>query len=320
MACPRRFACREKTMRNPAALVVLLLLALPLSLQAAPLCITDDEGERICLSAPARRIIPLYASFSEILLDMGLADRIIARTTSDIEPAFMAKLPGIGTHMRPNLELVAGLAPDLVLQMGGRDEATQSVAALRRLGVKVAFFRIGSFAELFSVVQRLGVLSGKEEAAEALQNRLKTRLAAVAVVLGNTTQRPTVFFELRYPNLLAAGPGAMVTDVIRRAGGVNGVTGKADDRVVRLSEEALIALDPEVYLMQQGPMNKNPQPLAERPHFATLRAHKTGRVLVVDEKLFSRPGPRTVDAVEQLAVYLHPDLFPAGVIPALERK
>lgn len=307
-------------MRKSAALLFFLLLALPLALQAAPLCVTDDSEEEVCLNAPARRIIPLYASFSEILLDMGLADRIIARTTSDTEPEAMAKLPGIGTHMRPNLELVAGLSPDLVLQMGGRDEAAQSVAALRRLGVKVAFFRIGSFAELFSVIQRLGVLTGQGHAAKALQARLEERLAAVAAALPKTGQRPTVFFELRYPNLIAAGPGAMVTDVIRRAGAVNGVTGKDSDRVVRLSEEALIALDPEVYVMQQGPMNKNPQPLAERPHFATLRAVKAGRVFVVDEKLFSRPGPRNVDAVEQLAAHLHPDFCPAGRAPAQERK
>jgi len=32
-----------------------------------------------------------------------------------------------------------------------------------------------------------------------------------------------------------------------------------------------------------------------------------GQVLFVDEHIFSRPGPRSVEAVEKLAAFLHPD-------------
>jgi iron complex transport system substrate-binding protein len=42
---------------------------------------------------------------------------------------------------------------------------------------------------------------------------------------------------------------------------------------------------------------------------------RDGRVLVVDEALFSRPGPRSVDAVEQLARFLHPDRFKTSNTP-----
>jgi iron complex transport system substrate-binding protein len=296
--------------------LLLFLLAPPLPLAAAPLCVTDDSGARVCLEAPAKRIIPLYASFSEILADLGLAERIIARTASDE----VTNAPGIGTHIRPNLELAAALAPDLVLQMSGRGEALQSVEALRRLGVTTALFKVSSFAELFSVLQRIGVLTGTERQAAALQGGLEKRLAVTATALAEKRERPTVFFELRYPNLLAAGPGAMATDIIRLAGGTNCVSGTADERVVRISEERLIALDPDVYLLQLGPMNKNPPPLSERAHFATLKSGQSGRVLAVEEDLFSRPGPRNINAVELLAAYLHPDLFPAAAPKAQEQK
>jgi iron complex transport system substrate-binding protein len=62
-------------------------------------------------------------------------------------------------------------------------------------------------------------------------------------------------------------------------------------------------------------MNKNPVPPGERPHFATLAAVRAGRVHIVDERLYSRPGPRSVDAAEELARILHPRLFPAGEAP-----
>jgi iron complex transport system substrate-binding protein len=56
-------------------------------------------------------------------------------------------------------------------------------------------------------------------------------------------------------------------------------------------------------------MNAGPLPPDQRPHLAALRAVRQGRVLVVDEQVFSRPGPRNVEAVEQLARFLHPGRF-----------
>ena len=58
-------------------------------------------------------------------------------------------------------------------------------------------------------------------------------------------------------------------------------------------------------------MNRNPAPPAKRAHFDQLQAVREGSVLVVDELLYSRPGPRCVDAVEELAASLYPALFPS---------
>ncbi|MCC8195058.1 MAG: ABC transporter substrate-binding protein [Deltaproteobacteria bacterium] len=274
--------------------------------------ITDDTGDIIRLDAPAMRIVTLYAAFSDILAGMDLADRIVGRTKTD--DAVSPNIPSVGTHMRPSMELVLGLKPDLVLQMGGRAEAAQSVADLRRNGVPTAFFRIRTFADLFSVIRRVGALTDAAGNADALILSLQARLDALHGTLDAAGPvRPTVFFEVRYPNLLGAGPDSMVTDIIRAAGGRNILAQENSSRtgrIVRLSEEELLRLNPDAYCVQQGPMNKNPVPLAERPHFTTLRAVVSKRILTVDEHLFSRPGPLAVDAAETLAKFLHPGLFP----------
>jgi iron complex transport system substrate-binding protein len=123
-----------------------------------------------------------------------------------------------------------------------------------------------------------------------------------------------VFFEVRYPNLLAAGQGSVVSDVIRLAGGRNCV---ADGRkLVRFSEESLIGFDPDVYVLQQGAMNPAPVPLTDRSHYRTLQAVRRGAVHLVDEHLFSRPGPNLVRAVELLARVLHPERFKDERSPA----
>ncbi len=278
------------------------------SLADASVSIVDDLGRTITLEQPAQRIVPLYAAFSEILTAMGLDALIVGRTKADTFPGVMQDKSVVGTHMRPNTELILGLKPDLVLQMDGRAKALEIVDALQQYHLPVAVFRINDFEGLFSVIRRIGILCGEPQQSMELVESLQERLDAVAEKLAAAEQTPRVFFEVRYPNLLAAGKQSIVTDIIAKAGGSNCVNN--DKKLVRLNEEALIGLNPDVYLLQRGPMNPELSQPRERPHFQTISAVQSGKVYVVDEKIYSRPGPRNVLAVEKLAALLHPELFP----------
>lgn len=293
----------------PRRICCLALLALALALPAGPawaeISFTDDAGREVRLPAPARRVIALSGALNEIVAALGREDALIARTEADREPPSILGKPAIGTHLRPNLELVAGLAPDLVIQLAGRSDSLEPVEALSRLGIPVAVFRVASFEALFGVTQRLGELLGAEAEAKALTASLTARLDRVQAAVA-ALPRPRVLFEVRYPNLLLAGRGSIVSEVVARAGGENCLA--STDALVRASEEEVVRLNPEVYLMQRGPMNPDPVPLADRPQYRDLAAIKSNRVFVVDEQRYSRPGPRLVDAVEELAGLLHPDM------------
>jgi iron complex transport system substrate-binding protein len=252
-------------------------------------------------------VVALYGAFNEILAGMGMADRIVARTEADATPPSIATLPVIGTHMRPNLEHVLAVKPDLVLQMAGRGEAEQAVEALSRLGVPVAVFSVTDFPGLYAAILRIGTLTGAKEAAGRLVAALQDRLAALAAKAAKAEgkARPKVFFEVRSGSLLAAGKGSMVDAVIAAAGGENAVA--AEKKIVRLSDEELLRLAPDVCLTQRGPMNPEARPMTERPEYAALPCVKNGQAYLVDEALYSRPGPGSVDAAEALATLLAGD-------------
>jgi cobalamin transport system substrate-binding protein len=285
-----------------------LLLAAALPAWGSNLQICDDTGQTVVLAKPAQRLIALYGAYNEILAEMGLLDRLVGRTKADTQPPEILAKPSIGTHMRPNVEMILGLKPDLIIQDAGAQEAMPGLEQLKQQGVPVAVFHPDTFNGMFAVIQRLGVLTGEPGRAEALIKKLQDRLAAVVARLEPVKSRPKVFFEIRYPDLLGAGTASMVNDIIEHAGGVNCLT--VPKKIARLNLEAVIAADPDVYLVQQGPMNPNPEKVTERPNYAILRAVKSGRVLVVEEQLYSRPSPRAVEAVAQLAKFLHPAGFP----------
>jgi len=272
--------------------------------------ITDDFGERVVLEHPAKRVIALAGAVNETLCGMGLSGILAARTDADLEPAEVAGLPSIGTHMRPNLELVMAHAPDLVVQVAGRGESLEAAAAIRRMGIPVAVFDVHDFAGLFSMAERLGVLTGEPASAARFVEGLRRRLDRVSEAVAGAAERPTVFVELRYPNLLAAGKDSMAADAVARAGGrlVPDMSG----RVARIGEEELVRINPDVYVVEVGPMNPAPALLADRPHFAGLSAVAAGRTAVFAGRRLSRPGPESVAGVEDLARLLFPERFPAA--------
>ena len=290
----------------PLTPIVLLALLVGLSMSAWPawgaIQIQDDRGQAISLAAPPRRIVSLYGGLTEALAALGAGDRIVARIQGDDT---LQNIPTVGTHLQPNVEMILALKPDLVVQ-GGVPKGMPALKRLEAEGVPVAMFAPRDFQGLFSMIHRLGVLTGRAEAAAALNRGMEARLQEVARRVAHL-KPPRVFFEVRYHNLLAAGRGSMVNDIINRAGGVNIIDNS--QKLAPFGLEALIQAQPEVYVIQQGAMNRSPEDIYTRPHFQELRAVKDRRVLVVEESLFSRPGPRSAEAVEQLARFLHPNVW-----------
>lgn len=294
--------------RNHIIYLLLAWIALvtPTAVSAAEVRVTDDLGQVIALKEPAQRIISLYGAYSEILFAIGAGDKLVARTRADRFPPSILDKPSVGTHLRPNMELVLGLQPDLIIHAVGRKHGHEVIRQIQQKGFTVAVFQPRNFAELFSVIDRLGILTGEEANAQGLVKGQSSRLRQIDLRLAQSKDRPKVFFEVRYPNLLGAGQGSIINDVILKAGGLNCLPN--EKKLVRINIETLIDYDPDVYVVQEGPMNRNPGSPESRPNFQVLKAVQQGRVFFVDEYVFSRPGPRSIEAVEKLAAYLHPEL------------
>ena len=130
---------------NYAGGALFLGLTAAMPVWGANLHISDDTGQAVVLPKPALRIIALYSAYNEILAEMGLLDRLVGRTKADTEPPEIMAKPSIGTHMRPNVEMILGLQPDLIIQDAGAQEAMPGLEQLKQQGVAVAVFHPTSF-------------------------------------------------------------------------------------------------------------------------------------------------------------------------------
>ncbi len=287
-----------------SAAIICAVLAATAAGRARAGCIDDDTGTRVCLDRPARRVVSLYGAFTELAWEMGATDVFVARTKNDVTIPALQDLPTVGSGLRPNVEYLLALRPDLVIGRAGR-AGSRALEPLRARGMRVAAFDPRSFDGLADTIRRLGLLLGRESGALALSDRIRDELETVRTRVGTVARPLRVVFEVRSSSLTVAGRSNLVSELIRVAGGVNPVA--VDKKLVHLDVEALLRLDPDVYVVQEGPMNRNPTPPADRPHLRVLRAVRAGRVLVVDEHEFSRPGPRVGKAAEKLSRFLYPE-------------
>ncbi len=283
--------------------LILILVLYPLQLNAIPISVEDDSGGLVILPSPAKRIVSLYPALSEIVDALGFGTRVLGATKRD--PLY-SRIPGIeivGTHMRPNLEIIVGLAPDLVLQGSSRHDALVVTEALKRRSIPVALFCPYTFEQLFSAIRRIGILLGAEDKSKQLTKNLKKKLLEINNRYPACEPRPKVFFEINRVNLLGAGTRSIVNDIILKAGGENVVN--VPKRIVRFNREALLKAKPDIYVVQKGPMNRGASTLFDSAFFYSIPAVAKGNVLLVDEYLFSRPGPNSVKAVEILAKFIY---------------
>ena len=305
-------------LRKLLLLTLLITLLAACAPQAAPatepageaLTFTDGLGRAVTLGGPAQRVISLAPSNTEILFAIGAGDQVVGRDQASDFPEEAKTVTDIGSTFDDlNAELIVSLNPDLVL--AAEINNPEQVQQLEDLGLTVYYLKNPLTLEgMYENLQIVAQLTGHSEEAAALVESLKERVAAVDEKIAPLSSRFSVFYELDATDPAkpyTAGKGTFITQLIERAGGYNIA---ADlDGYPQLSLEQVVEADPAFIILGDARYGVTPESIAERPGWGSLSAVKNGNVLPFNDDLVSRPGPRLVDALEELAKLLRPGLF-----------
>jgi iron complex transport system substrate-binding protein len=285
------------------------LLCLPLTLSAGDRptrTVVDETGRVLHLPVRIERVVSLAPSLTETIYALGLQERLVGVTNlCDFPPAARAK-PKVGDVLNPSLERIIELKPDVVLgtTAGNRRETVQ---ALERAGIPLYGVQARNIEEILTSVQDVAELLGVPEAGRARAGEMQARLAVLAARL-ERTQRPRVLFVLWLEPLLTVGSDTFLNDVLRRAG-AESVTADLRQDWPRLSLEFVIERDPDYLILPRTyGLEAKLARLAEGPPWQELRAVEERRIVWLEDAVL-RPGPRIVQAIEELAHVLHPEIF-----------
>jgi iron complex transport system substrate-binding protein len=279
-----------------------------------PLLAKDANGTAITIPATApQRIVSLTAGDSEMLAAVGAGSRVVAVDSTTNYPADLASKPKVtdSSSGAVNVEQVVALKPDLVLSWNRfSGDADQK---LMQAGLTVIDLPGMDLSGTLIEIRLVGQLTHAEAAANTLVNGLQKRIDTVKSKVATTTP-VSVYMEWGYfpPSPPGAFGGSSFGDeVIKLAGGTNIFSSDTSNGgYPTVSDERIIAANPAVIILTEDPSyGGDPQLVAKRPGWADVAAVKNGKVYAINPDVIQRPGPRLVDALEQVAKLLHPEAF-----------
>lgn len=281
---------------------------------ATPTTVLDAYGKPIVFpKSPPQRIIALGPTDSEILAALGLANRTVGVDSYTDYPAVMAAKTKItDTSGNANIELITSLQPDLILSYGGETKtADQKLASL---GFDVADLPVADLTGSINEILTIGRLTSTEPQAQALVNSMFEQINAIKARVAAVSQRVTVYMEADYSTPgkpYVYGGGSFGDELIRDAGGVN-IFGSntTNGGYPQVSDETVVNDNPGVIILTEGlNYGGDPSVVYKRPNWGAIAAVQDHRVYAVDPDLISRPGPRIVQALQEIARDLYPSLF-----------
>ncbi|MEM7240206.1 MAG: ABC transporter substrate-binding protein [Pseudomonadota bacterium] len=262
----------------------------------------------------AERIVVAGGDLTEIIFALGAGERVVGVDLTSTFPAETGDLPQIGYVRKLSAEGVLSLSPDLVIAAhdAGPSIALEQLAAA---GVEIATApptpSAWDIAEKIQFVgDELGVASQARDAAAQFTADLETVLTKV----DRLPERPRVLFilSLRGGALLAAGRDTQAHEIVTLSGGEN--VAASFDGFKPMNKEAVLAARPEVIVMmaQHAERSGGIDTILARPELALTPAGQNGRAITMDGMLLLGFGPRTPQAIAELAARLQPEAAEAA--------
>ncbi len=267
---------------------------------------TDSQNRVVVVPNNPQRIISMAPSVTEILYALDVEDRVVGVTDYCDYPSEASQKTSIGGFSTPNLEVIAELDPDLIIA-GTYDE--EKVQTLSNMGVAIVIVEASTIDEIIDNIDKVGKLINAEAKAKEVTSDLRARVNAITAITSILTddERVTCYFEI-WETPKVAGSASFLNDLIQKAGGSN-IFSDLPEEYPSVSSEVIISANPKAIFLTAHSQSWYSQDVCSRTGYNEIDACKNNRVYSVDDGMYLREGPRIVDALEEMAELLHPDLF-----------
>jgi ABC-type Fe3+-hydroxamate transport system substrate-binding protein len=244
---------------------------------------TDHLSRTIFLPKPPERIISLVPSQTELLVDLGLEEKIVGVTKFCVHPGHLRKSKTIvGGTKNYRFDVIESLKPDLII--GNKEENDQ--VGIEKLAEKhpVWMSDIFDLKDSLRMVSDLGEILGRKEKALEIISRINISLSQPIIKKG------TCIYLIWENPKMAAGKNTFIDAMLSLAGFENIICA---DRYPELCSEKLVELSPDYLLLSSEPF-----PFKEKHIEFFQKLLPKSKVQLVDGELFSWYGSRLLHSAE----------------------
>ncbi|PKL82223.1 MAG: hypothetical protein CVV24_11270 [Ignavibacteriae bacterium HGW-Ignavibacteriae-3] len=270
--------------------------------------VNDDLGIAQSFEKIPQRIITLAPNLTEMVYDLGQGDKLAGNTLYCDYPEAARKVEKVGNLLTVNFEKIVTLKPDLVLiTVEGNTKETYD--KFHQLGIKIFVSNPRNYEGIKKTYLDLGKIFQVEQKAKdriAGWDSTIQRIAASA----SQSQKKSAMFVVELKPLMLAGENTFLNEYLLICG-LKNITGDSPMNYPIFSREEVLKRDPD-YIIKPTGGGENPDEIKNAyPEWNRLKAIRNHNIIYVDWDLYSRPGPRFTEAVNDLFNRLHHSEAPA---------
>ena len=273
--------------------------------------IIDRSGRMVTIDRPLNRIVSSAPSNTEIIVDLGLAGKLIAidKYSGNI-PGIPAGLPVIDFSY-PDAEALLALEPDIIIANGHNVTVSgdDPFRLLKEMGIPVAYITMSkSIEDIYKDIEFIADLLRARDKGDELIRSMKTRVNDLAGKTSEIKIKRSVYFEISAaPDMITFGKDSYINDMIAIIGAKN--IFENDNWVLSPSAESIIERNPDVIITCVDYLDDPIGELKNRYGFNHINAVINNRIYRVNMDSVVRPSARIVLALEQMSRAVYPEVY-----------
>ncbi len=250
--------------------------------------IKDQLQRELYFEKPPQRIVSLVPSQSELLVDLGLEDKIFGVTKFCVHPAHLRKSKKIvGGTKKVHYEKIRELNPDVILC--NKEENTKEMVLELEKIAPVHVSDVINIADSLALIEQYGALFKKEDEASGIIKGIGEELENFSS--SKFPPRKVAYLIWRKP-WMAVGSNTFINSLLK----LNGWENVFENQISRYPEtdlEDIQRLNPEIILLSSEPF-----PFQDKHIKEILNSYNGSRVELVDGEYFSWYGSRLLPAIK----------------------
>ena len=287
--------------------------------------LTDPEGNPFTMPEKADAIISMAPSVTHVLIDLGLADKIVAcdsYSQGNYGEYLKSDIP-VFEMMNPDNEALVAMAPDIIFTTGMSSAGgTDVYAAVREAGTTIANIPSEhTIDEIMKNLQFIGDCVGESAQMKEIVDEMKATVDEIKAIGASIPEeeRKTVFYEFStptpdYPQIYTCGKNTYISEMLSCIGAVN-IGDAQDDDWISYSEEEAVASNPDVILTTDTYTPDVINVILTMEGWENVTAIKNKEVYRPDADAVNQPNHHIVSAMIEMGNMLYPAYFESIVDP-----
>ena len=242
------------------------------------------------------RIVVLDPATVEMIYMLGAEDKIVGVANLERSKVWpeekVAKLESVGTFIKPSLERIITLKPDLVITSALTDDNLNN--GLKSNNIEAKRIQANSIEEIFTNFMEVAKMLGKENEANKIIAEKRAKLEEIKKM---ATGNKKGLFVMSASPLMVFGNDNLPNDIMKLLN-IKNIAENQKGRNPIVTPEFIMKENPDIIIT----LLPNPaQIMATNPQLKNVNAIKNNKFIVVNSSQILRGSPRTIDQIEEIA-------------------